>query len=109
MKIKCYKGIDNKVLMFGLNPFDFLFALPLLLVVFLVCLFIFDAIGFLPALFAGRSILSLLFVVLYSDKVKNRPRAIHLYLKTYFDIPKQLHIPQTAKTVSDHGQRTTSN
>ena len=98
MKIICYKGMDNRVFMFGLNPVDFLAIIPLLLIVFVLSMAAFDMLGFFASAFIGIVGTFLLLAVGLSDKVKNRPRGIHLYLGTFMKIPNQLRVPQAAES-----------
>jgi len=101
--------MDNKVYMFGLNPVDFLILLPSLLFVFIIAMAAFDILGFFASLFVGITGPSFLLAVGFSGMVKNRPRGIHLYVRTFFDVPTRLGIPQRAESNYGYGKRTISN
>lgn len=88
--------------MFGFNPIDFFVAVFLAVILFFLWLFMMALFGiWIATIFTGLGIGVLLAVGL-SDKVKNRPQGLHLYIITYFNTPTQLRIPQKAEVRFKH-------
>jgi len=87
VKSECFKGLENRLFVFGLQPLDIVIILVgFLLIHGTINSLVVDLVYVLLALFLAR-------------KTRNRPQGVFVTLFLYFTTPPYMHVPRESEKV----------